>query len=116
MGVLSTMLLTCCDALEDYKGEYKFTHLSETFGFDDCTIRDDVGNEYVIAVAFKDKIKGYEPSLPNLGKMLRNYGMKVVYRNPFKEIFTSIRFSFTFHKIKRLLRNHKVKKFLRSKK
>lgn len=106
MGVLSTMLLTCCDALEDYKGEWKFTHLSETFSCGDCTITDDAGNEYVIAVAFKDRIKGYEPSLPNLGKMLRNYGMKVVYRNPFKQIFTRLRYFY----------NYKVRKFFRSKK
>ena len=106
MGVLSTMLLTCCDALEDYKGEYKFTHLSETFSFGDCTIKDDVGNEYVIAVAFKDKIKGYEPSLPNLGKMLRNYGMKVVYRNPFKQIFTRLRY-FHYYKVRKFFRRKK---------
>ncbi len=106
MGVLSTMLLTCCDALEDYKGEYKFTHLSETFGFDDCTIRDDVGNEYVIAVAFKDKIKGYEPSLPNLGHMLKNYGMKVVYRNPFRQSLARFRY-FYYYKVRKFFRRKK---------
>lgn len=106
MGVLSTMLLTCCDALEDYKGEWKFTHLSETFGFDDCTITDEYGNEYVVAVAFKDKIPGYEPFLCNLGHMLENYGMKVVYRNPFKQIFARLRYFY----------NYKVRKFFRRKK
>lgn len=106
MGVLSTILLTCCDALEDYKGEWKFTHLSETCSFDDCTIIDEYGNEYVIAVAFKNKIKGYEPSLPNLGKMLRNYGMKVVYRNPFKQIFARLRY-FYYYKVRKFFRRKK---------
>jgi hypothetical protein len=106
MGVLSTILLTCCDALEHYKGEYKFTHLSETCSFDDCTIKDEYGNEYVIAVAFKNKIEGYEPSLPNLGHMLRNYGMKVVYRNPFKQIFTRLGYLYNY-KIKKLFRRKK---------
>lgn len=98
MGAINLMLTAAIDAINELgkKGDfendgYHFEADTNTRSVDDIIIKagDD---EFVLACVWK-KLKGYEPSCPNLGQAIRNSGNVVIRKEDLDDLKQSLDWS-----------------------
>lgn len=98
MGAINLMLTAAIDAINelgkksDFENDgYHFEADTNTRSVDDITIKagDD---EFVLAIVWK-KLKGYEPSCPNLGQVIRNSGNVVIRKEDLDDLKQSLDWS-----------------------
>lgn len=95
MGAINLMLTAAIDAINelgkksDFENDgYHFEADPNTRSADDITIRAG-DNEFVLAIVWK-KLKGYEPSCPNLGQAIRNSGNVVIRKEDLDDLKQSL--------------------------
>lgn len=98
MGAINLMMEAAVDAINDLGADidavndgYHFKADPNTRSADDITIRAG-DNEFVLAIVWK-KLKGYEPSCPNLGQAIRNSGNVVIRKEDLDDLKQSLDWS-----------------------